>query len=163
MSPSGTEHTTLQKGTEMFKHLRTIGLAALLLIGFGAVFAQDDATEAEPDVTFRLTTALTPAEGVTFGFVGLDGDLEGVVNPDLVVKVGDVVRVVLVNAPADPMEHDFVIDEFGVHSDVLPSEGDEGLEVSVTFTVTEAGEFQYYCSLPGHVQGGMFGKFIVEE
>src|SRR5690625_3407651 len=127
MNPSGTEHTTLQKGTAMFKHLRTIGLAALLLIGFGAVVAQDDATEAEPGVTSRRTPAITSAEGVTYGFVGLDGDLEGVVKHDLAVKVGDVVRVVRVNAPAGTMERDFVIDAFGAYSDVLPSEGDDGL------------------------------------
>jgi len=148
----------------MLKYLRIISLAALLLLGLGAVFAQDgEAEEVEPDVTIRLTTAIGAFDQGAFAFIGLDGDMEGVDNPDITVKVGDVVRVILVKDPADMMEHDFVIDEFGVQSDVLPAMGEEGDEVSVTFTATEAGEFEYYCSIIGHRDGGMYGNFIVEE
>lgn len=137
----------------MFKQFRLIALAAALLFAAGTVFAQD--VEVEPDVTFVLSTGIGAYEQGAFAFLGTEGDLEGVDNPDLVVKVGDVVRVVL--ASGDGMEHDFLIDELGVESEITSGE-----EVSVTFTVTEEGTFQYYCSLPGHLQGGMFGNFIVE-
>lgn len=137
----------------MFKQFRFFALAAALLFAAGTAFAQDG--EAEPDVTFVLSTGLGAFDQGAFAFLGTEGDLEGVDNPDLVVKVGDVVRIVL--ASGDGMEHDFVIDELEV-----ATEHTSGEEVSVTFTVTEEGTFQYYCSLPGHLAGGMYGNFIVE-
>ncbi len=137
----------------MFKRFKIIALAAALLFAAGTAVAQDAA--AEPDVTFVLSTGLGAFEQGAFAFLGTEGDLEGVDNPDLVVKVGDVVRIVL--ASGDGMEHDFVIDELDVATEVTSGE-----EVSVTFTVTEAGTFQYFCSLPGHLEGGMYGNFIVE-
>lgn len=137
----------------MFKRFKIIALAAALLFAAGSAIAQDAA--AEPDVTFVLSTGLGAFDQGAFAFLGTEGDLEGVDNPDLVVKVGDVVRIVL--ASGDGMQHDFVIDELDVATEVTSGE-----EVSVTFTVTEAGTFQYYCSLPGHIEGGMYGNFIVE-
>ena len=48
----------------------------------------------------------------TMAFVGVGGDIEGVVNPELKANVGDTVRITVVNG--DPVLHDFKIDEFGV-------------------------------------------------
>ena len=134
-------------------------LLAMLLAAFvGSALAQDE--ELTPTVEFTLNGGIG-SQG--FEWVGVGGEIDGVRNPDLNVKVGDVVRVILVKDPVDMMEHDFVIDEFGVQSDVLPAMAEEGDEVSVTFTATEAGEFEYYCSIIGHRDGGMYGNFIVEE
>ncbi|HNQ98466.1 MAG TPA: cupredoxin domain-containing protein [Trueperaceae bacterium] len=127
-------------------------LAAVVAFGFGAAFAQDQ----EPTVEFTLHGGIGTAG---FQFTGVGGDIDGVVNPDLNVKVGDVVKVTIIS---DGMEHDFVIDDLGVKSEsVMGAE----LSVSVVFTVTEAGTFTYYCSTPGHALPdlgiGMFGNFIV--
>lgn len=140
----------------MFKSFKILALMAALVMGASSLaFAQGDG--AEPTVTFRLTTALGAFEQGPFAFVGLDGELADVANPELRVKVGDVVEVVLVNG--DGMPHDFTIEDLGVHSEQVASVTQE---VRVVFTVTEAGEFEYFCSIPGHRQGGMFGKLIVE-
>lgn len=127
-------------------------LAAVVAFGFGAAFAQDQ----EPNVEFTLHGGIGTAG---FQFTGVGGDIDGVVNPDLNVKVGDVVKVTIIS---DGMEHDFVIDDLGVKSEsVMGAE----LSVSIVFTVTEAGTFTYYCSTPGHALPdlgiGMFGNFIV--
>lgn len=79
-------------------------------------------------------------------------------NPTLFAKVGDVVEIQL-SSDSD-VEHNFVIDELGVHSaHVSKSTG----MVKVKFKVTKAGTFKYYCMLPGHQAAGMEGKFVVRE
>src|SRR5690625_4716686 len=139
----------------MFKPFRIFAAAAVLLLGASAVMAQD---AEDADVTFNLSTAVGGFEQGAFAFMGTEGDLEGVDNPDLVVSVGDVVTIVLTVGP-DGMEHDFYLDEFDVASD----EATPGNDVTVTFTASEAGEYEYYCIIPGHREGGMYGKFIVED
>lgn len=129
-------------------------LASVVAFAFGAALAQD--AEPTPTVEFTLHGSI----GSTgFQFVGVGGDIDGLVNPDLNVKVGDVVKV---NVISDGMPHDFAIDELGVKSDVA-TVAEEA--VSIVFTVTEAGTFIYYCTTPGHALPdagvGMFGNFIV--
>lgn len=53
--------------------------------------------------------------------------------------------------------HDFTIDALGINVQVNP--GDTG-EVTIN---APAGEYEYYCSIPGHKAAGMVGKLIVEE
>ena len=129
-------------------------LASVVAFAFGAALAQD--AEPTPTVEFTLHGSI----GSTgFQFVGVGGDIDGLVNPDLNGKVGDVVKV---NVISDGMPHDFAIDELGVKSD--PATVAEEA-VSIVFTVTEAGTFIYYCTTPGHALPdagvGMFGNFIV--
>lgn len=105
----------------------------------------------EPTVTFTLVT----------GFV--DGRMafltpEGEANPDLVVQLGDVVKIILING--DNVQHNLLIDEFGVSSqDVLQKDQ----QVEVVFSADQAGSFSYYCSLPGHRQAGMEGTLVVGD
>lgn len=50
--------------------------------------------------------------------------------------------------------HDFTIDALGIHVTLNPGE-------EATETVTApAGEYEYYCSIPGHKDAGMVGKMI---
>ena len=54
--------------------------------------------------------------------------------------------------------HDFVIDALDVNSGELAG----GEQVQVTFTAPdEPGEFQFYCSIPGHKEAGMVGTLTV--
>ena len=154
-----TEQPLQERQYKMFKRFTLIALTAALIFGAGSAFAQD---EAEPTVTLHLTTALSPEEGVTFGFVGVGGDIDGVVNPDITVNVGDVVQITLTAGEGDPMPHDFSIEELGVQSAQVMAGGDTA-ETVVTFTVTEAGTYEYFCSIPGHRPGGMHGVFTVAE
>src|SRR5690606_13933651 len=74
------------------------------------------------------------------------------------VSVGDTVTIHVING--DPVAHDLVVDEFDVATEQLVAKDQEA---SVTFTVTEAGTFVYYCSLPGHRDIGMWGNINVVD
>lgn len=71
------------------------------------------------------------------------------------VKKGQKVKIVMKSVS---MMHDFVIDELDVSMPVV-QDGDMG---EVEFTATEAGEFEYYCSVGEHRANGQVGKLIVE-
>lgn len=74
---------------------------------------------------------------------------------EMTVKKGDKVRVKVTNTKGT---HDFAIDAYGIKKMTPLNE-----EVVVEFTADKAGEFEYYCSVPGHRQGGQVGKLIVTE
>ena len=109
----------------------------------------------QADVAYTLRTG--GPEG-TLSFVGVGGEIEGVLNPTLTADPGDVVQITLVNA--DGILHDLTIDEFGIQT---PQIGEPGQLAVVTFTVEDEGEHVYYCSLPGHRQAGMWGTVRVGE
>jgi len=52
--------------------------------------------------------------------------------------------------------HTFTIDELGVNVTLRGSSG------VVEFTPDRSGTFEYYCAVPGHRGGGMFGSLRVE-
>lgn len=105
-------------------------------------------------VEFTLRTQLggDPA----MAFVGVGGDIDGVVNPDLVVNLGDTVRLTVING--DPVLHDLTIDEFGVSTGELV---EDEQTVTLEFIADQPGNFNYYCSIPGHRQIGMEGLIQV--
>src|SRR5712691_5970346 len=111
------------------------------------------AAEYTPNVRFRLRTEL--GEG-KMAFVGVGGEIEGVVNPTLRVSDGDVVQVSLVNN--DGVEHDVVFPDFKAGTDRVNRKGASSVTV---FRADKAGEYAYFCSLPGHRQAGMEGKLVV--
>jgi nitrite reductase (NO-forming) len=117
------------------------------------VSKKSPAAEYTPTVRFRLRTEL--AEG-KMAFVGMGGDIEGIVNPPLRVAVGDIVQVGLVNN--DGIEHDVVFPDFKAGTDRVNRKGASSVTV---FRADKAGEFGYFCSLPGHRQAGMEGKINV--
>lgn len=131
-----------------------VALIASLAL-FGAAFAED----LEPTVTFTLNGGVGSSG---FVYVGVGGDIDGIENPDLVVTVGDVVEIILYTT--DGMAHDFAIDELDVLSDKATVIGEP---ISYVFEVTEAGEWIYWCTEPGHaikeIGFGMLGDFIVKE
>lgn len=140
------------------KRMLTATLALLVgLVGTGlVVFAQNQSPATyTPDVSYRLTTGL--AEGKLV-FIGVGGNIDGVVNPELTAEPGDVVQLELVNG--DGVQHDWVIDELDVATDLVNQQGASSVTV---FRVTEAGTFEYFCSVPGHRQAGMVGLLQVGE
>ena len=111
--------------------------------------------ETQPSVVeFTLRTVIggTPA----MAFVGVGGDIDGVFNPELVVNQGDTVRLTVING--DPTLHDLKIDEFGVYTGELL---EDEQTVTVEFVADKAGDFDYYCSIPGHREIGMHGLLRV--
>lgn len=74
---------------------------------------------------------------------------------EISVNKGDRVRIKVTNTKGS---HDFTLDEYGIKEMTPLNE-----EVIIEFTADKAGEFTYYCSIPGHRQAGQFGKLIVKE
>jgi len=55
------------------------------------------------------------------------------------------------------LQHDFMVDELKLASKLLNSGESDTLSVNAA-----AGEYEYYCSVPGHREAGMVGKLIVK-
>lgn len=105
------------------------------------------------EYTVRTQLGGTPP----MAFVGVGGEIDGVVNPELVANVGDTVRITVINS--DAVLHDLVIDEFGVTTGELTAAEQT---VTVEFVADRPGEFVYYCSIPGHREIGMQGIVRIE-
>jgi len=74
---------------------------------------------------------------------------------EMTVKKGDNVRLTITNTKG---MHNFNIDELGIKKE-LPL----NTPVVVEFTADKAGEFVYYCAMPGHRAGGQWGTLRVTE
>lgn len=105
-------------------------------------------------VEYQLATTV---QDNTMAFVGVGGAIDGVVNPELPVNLGDTVRLTLINESAAP--HDFNIDELGVASGELAAAAEP---VTVEFVADQLGLFHYYGSMAGHRAAGMEGVLRVE-
>lgn len=94
--------------------------------------------------------------------------IEGLKNPTLVVRAGATVKALFINTD-DDMTHNL---RFGVqHTGPGPSVGTPNLPhktatafhaADVTLRVpARPGTYYYFCTIPGHAPGGMFGTLIV--
>lgn len=108
-----------------------------------------------PNVTFTLKTNI--AEG-RLAFVGVGGTIDGVANPTLRVKLGDVVQVTLING--DGAEHDIFFPDFNAMSDHVMNKDASSV---IVFRADKKGEFPYFCTVVGHRQAGMEGRLVVGE
>ena len=104
-------------------------------------------------------TVFTLRSGVSEGrlvYFGVGGDINGEVNPSLLVHEGETVQINLING--EGAEHDIVVDQYGARSSRVVG---KGASSAVTFTASKTGEFAYYCSAPGHREAGMEGRIRV--
>jgi uncharacterized cupredoxin-like copper-binding protein/mono/diheme cytochrome c family protein len=74
---------------------------------------------------------------------------------ELEIPADTTVTISLPNLGAAP--HNFSIDELGISVDLAP--GETG-EVQIN---APAGEYEFYCNVPGHLEAGMVGTLIVSE
>ncbi|MES1951130.1 nitrite reductase [Salinisphaera sp. S4-8] len=114
-----------------------------------------DGVGLKPDVSITLKTGIGK-EGMYFQGVG--GKIDGRINPDITVPQGAVVQLTLING--DGAMHDIAIPELSAKSD--PVVGQDSSSVFV-FRANEAGQFDYFCTVPGHRAAGMEGKLIVGD
>ncbi len=138
-----------------YKNLLILLLAGtLLLVACSPAPSEENSTvTGQADISYTLKTA---GEDGSLLFIGVGGEIDGQVNPDLTARVGDTVAITLVND--DGRFHDIVIDEFNAATPVI---GERGQEETIQFTADQAGTFYYYCSVSGHRQAGMEGQLIV--
>jgi nitrite reductase (NO-forming) len=139
-------------------------LIAALVLGmahFAPAYAQHDhqhgaaAVQNVADVTFTLRTDIADGKLV---FMGDAGAISGKANPTLHVPQGAVVQINLVNG--DGATHDLTVADFGAKSNQVNG---KGASTSIVFRADKKGEFNYICSLPGHVAAGMIGKLVVGD
>ena len=105
-------------------------------------------------VEFTLRTVLGGVPPMAY--VGVGGEIDGVMNPELVVNLGDTVRITVING--DAVWHDLKIDEFGIDTGQLL---EDEQSVTLEFVASQPGNFEYYCSVPGHREVGMKGLLRV--
>jgi nitrite reductase (NO-forming) len=117
--------------------------------------AAEESPSLTPTVQFELETGFSNGR---MGFMGVGGSIDGIFNPTLQVAPGDVVELTLVNG--DAIEHDIVLENFNAYSEHIRTKGEKTVLV---FEADKTGEFSYYCSVPGHKQAGMEGRFVVGE
>lgn len=108
-----------------------------------------------PNVTFILQNGI--AEG-RLAFISKGGTIDEKSNPDLQVKLGDVVQIILING--EGAEHNIAFPDFNVVADHLVGKGASSV---IVFRAGKEGEFIYYCFLPGHREAGMEGKILVKR
>jgi nitrite reductase (NO-forming) len=89
-------------------------------------------------------------------YLGVGGDINGKVNPQLIVHEGELVQINLING--EGAEHDVVIDQYASRSDRVVVKGGSS---TFSFMADRVGEFAYYCSVPGHRAAGMEGRVQV--
>ena len=88
-----------------------LSTAALLLSACGGGATNNQ-------VTFSLKTGM---DGGRMVYIGMGGDIEGVINPRLVVNVGDIVTIKLMSG--EGAEHNLVIPDFNVDSGHVVGQG----------------------------------------
>ncbi|CAN5820002.1 hypothetical protein BH20CHL3_BH20CHL3_05260 [soil metagenome] len=105
--------------------------------------ADDEATPAESDDA-------AASDGVAVSTIDM-----GFEPNELSISSGTDVTVTITNEGV--LQHDFVIDELGVDTELL----DGGASAEVTINA-EPGTYTFYCSVAGHRQAGMEGTLTVE-
>jgi nitrite reductase (NO-forming) len=108
-----------------------------------------------PGLRYTLRTGI--AEGLMV-FIGVGGTIDGQVNPVLSAAEGQGVQVTLING--EGAEHDIVFadQEATARS---PHITGKGASTNIAFRAGKAGDYIYFCSLPGHQLAGMKGQFLV--
>jgi nitrite reductase (NO-forming) len=108
-----------------------------------------------PGVRYTLRTGIAEGRMV---FIGVGGTIDGQVNPVLSAAEGQGVQVTLING--EGAEHDIV---FGDQEATArsPHIVGRGSSTNIAFRAGKAGDYIYFCSLPGHQLAGMQGQFLV--
>jgi nitrite reductase (NO-forming) len=89
-------------------------------------------------------------------YIGIGGDIDGQVNPTLMVHEGELVQINLING--EGAEHDIVLDQYAARSAIVVG---KNASSTFSFVASKVGEFYYFCSIPGHRAAGMEGLIHV--
>lgn len=130
------------------KSIKTLWIFVLIL----AVLAACAPQQAVVNTEYVLTTAQRDGK---FVYLGVDGAINGLVNPALHAKPGERISILLVNSGEGT--HDIVFPALKVKSDEITRQGET---TSVTFTVPDQDSaLEYYDST--HEKIGMKGVLLV--
>lgn len=112
-----------------------------------------------PAVSYHAPTSFTLKTGIAAGrmvYIGVGGDIDGQINPTLMVHEGELVQINLING--EGAEHDVVVDQYAARSSIVVG---KNASSTFSFTASKTGEFAYFCSIAGHRQAGMEGLIQV--
>jgi nitrite reductase (NO-forming) len=98
----------------------------------------------------------TDIAGGRMVYVGVGGDIDGVINPRLTASEGSIVQITLING--EGAQHDFALDRPKIRSQHVTG---VGASTTIAFRAGQAGETHYFCSVPGHREAGMEGVLEV--
>lgn len=114
---------------------------------------------AVPIVSYHSPTTFTLKTGIANGrmvYIGVGGDIEGQVNPTLMVHEGELIQINLING--EGAEHDIVLDQYAARSAIIVG---KNASSTFSFVANKVGEFAYFCSIAGHREAGMEGLIHV--
>lgn len=126
------------------KSLRTVGFSLLMvfILAVAACNGDDDADDADVGNGNGSVTVETPD-------MSFDPD-------EITASAGEDLEITLDNT--DGQIHNFTLDEADFELEAAGGETATG-----TLSVPdEAGEYEFYCSVPGHRESGQVGTLIVE-
>jgi nitrite reductase (NO-forming) len=106
-----------------------------------------------PDAKYTLRTGIAEGRMV---FIGVGGAIDAKVNPVLTAAEGQVVELTLING--EGAEHDITFPDQNTKS---PRVTGKGASTTIAFRAAKAGDFIYFCTVPGHQLAGMQGQFLV--
>ena len=125
-------------------HRILFALVLALLLFTPPVHAQEPPTPPAPGVahstapraaSFALRTGIAQGGMV---FIGSGGDIEGVINPALMVHERETVQIMPING--EGAEHDIVLDDFAARSNLVVA---RGASSTLAFSADKVGEFFY--------------------
>jgi nitrite reductase (NO-forming) len=131
-------------------------MAALVAAAFSALAAPEAPKAQQAAVKQQGSTQrITLSTGLQDGkMVFLDA--KGQPNPTLKANVGDFIEITI--SSGEGAQHDIVFPALNIHSKNFDKSTGP---TKVSFKVTKAGTFEYYCTIAGHRQVGMEGKLEV--
>jgi uncharacterized cupredoxin-like copper-binding protein len=161
MAPGATEQVVINAPAGEYEFYCNVpghkeaGMVGTLIVSEDAAAAPTDAatpagSPAAPAAASPAATAVAAAQSVEF--VAYDIYFEP---KEVTIPANTDVTAVIRNDGVAP--HNFSIDELGIDVDVAPGETKE------TVINAPAGEYEYYCNVPGHKEAGMVGTLIVTE
>ena len=134
--------------------LLTLAVVALALVG-AACGGGDDEEAEEPGATTEDTGGGGGGGGTTIELAADPGGALAFDQTELSAPAGEV-TIHLTNDAQ--IEHNVEVEGMGVEevSDTIT-----GSDTNLTLTL-EAGEYEFYCAVPGHREGGMEGTLTVD-
>jgi plastocyanin len=140
---------------------KAAGMVGTLVVEEGAAAAPAEA-EAGDEAAAGAEEPAAPAAAEVGPLYAIDigwrlGDLSTLAGDTITLAVNPGATIELINEGA--AEHDFVVDTLAIDVDIAPG-------ASTTVTIPEdaaLGEYEFYCSVPGHKAAGMVGTLVVEE
>lgn len=127
----------------------------LALAAAGCTSQHSAKAQADFDVAYTLITTMDSERMI---FVGVGGEIDGQVNPDLVAQQGDKVQITLIKGDGMGIPHDFAVPFLNAQTAKVMLKGQT---TELVFETSDTGEFAYYCTVSGHREMGMEGKLIV--